>query len=273
MLDWRAERARRSVPTYLGSLKLAKFLELLSKRTAHIANVKRFSNFSKQSNILFKQKKGKLALLHVPPRARHVRCDMILTLRENNILSKFPGDAPPSALPLADTAADLALDPAVRGRHDLFLLSAFYNARPQLFLAVPRITLVAHAEGSLLDRVEDDKDRPKFECVFNWLGQHSPTVWRVPAKVARFGEWHHYEKVQPCYIHCNLEGALAAWLAGDEGVQIPERVSVSIRSHNTLRIVACLNRGQPNVWRTLPAAPACSIMPHQPQNMHSSHLR
>jgi hypothetical protein len=204
---------------------MGKVLAQLARPAAHLASSK---HFSKRSNI-FKQKKG-AGLLFRSPLFGLVTCAaiFILTLREK-ILSTLPGDTPPPALPLANTAVDLALVPAVLGRHDLFLISAFYDARPLLFVAVPRVTLVALAEGSLLDRVEDDQEGIKFDCVFN-----SPTVWRVPAKVVRFGEWHHYKHVQPCYIHCNLEDVFAMWMAGKERVEIPERVSVSIAEDGTI---------------------------------------
>ena len=224
MPDCRAER----VPTSLGSFELAK--EQIAKPAARSASGERFR---KQSNIFRQKKRGRL--LHCNPLFGLVTCValFIFTLREN-ILRRFPGNAPPPVVPLADTTVDLALVPAVRGRHDLFLLSAFYDARPLLFLAVPCVTLIALAEGSLLNRVEDDEAAPKFECVFNSLGQQSPNVWRVPATAVRFGEWHHYKKFQPCFIHCNLEGVFAAWMAGEERVQIPERVSVSMVDDGTI---------------------------------------
>ncbi len=119
----------------------------------------------------------------------------------------------------------LRLVPAESGGHRLFLLSAFFDARPLSLLSTPRVLMLASLDEDYVSRIKNETIPDVLRCVLE--GGETGRTWVTLAKVVELAEGNK-RKYRPSFIQCLLNNTVTTSMVGRDARNLPTHVAVQM---------------------------------------------
>lgn len=127
---------------------------------------------------------------------------------------------------------ELQLVPVETGSGAAFLLSAFYDARPVVFLSAPRILILSVVDVVYLRLLYKSPSHHGLQCTL----RANDRMWQLDARLTVLAESNR-KKMRPCFIKCTIPANIAEEILSKKA-SAPTPMTVAVRTLENSTVIS-----------------------------------